>query len=237
MQSTEFMQEGLYLRDCYLKEFDAIIENVKDEKYIILDKTAFYPVSGGQPHDTGNIVCNDQEYNIVFVGKFDGKISHEIDKEGLKEGDKVRCIINWNRRYKLMRMHTAAHILDSVIHNESGAMFTGNQLGEDKSRLDFNLEKFDREKMKSYIEKANEEINKNKDVKITFMPKDEAEKLSMLLDWDYGDMKELRVIEIEGIDKQPCGGTHVKNTSEIKRIEFVFTFMLFCVFKFVVKVI
>ncbi|MBS3152014.1 alanyl-tRNA editing protein [Candidatus Woesearchaeota archaeon] len=215
------MQEGLYLRDCYLKEFDAIIENVKDEKYIILDKTAFYPVSGGQPHDTGNIVCNDQEYNIVFVGKFDGKISHEIDKEGLKEGDKVRCIINWNRRYKLMRMHTAAHILDSVIHNESGAMFTGNQLGEDKSRLDFNLEKFDREKMKSYIEKANEEINKNKDVKITFMPKDEAEKLSMLLDWDYGDMKELRVIEIEGIDKQPCGGTHVKNTSEIKRIEFV----------------
>ena len=126
------MTEALYLKDCYLKEFDAIIENVKDEKYIILDKTAFYPVSGGQPHDTGNIVCNDQEYNIVFVGKFDGKISHEIDKEGLKEGDKVRCIINWNRRYKLMRMHTAAHILDSVIHNESGAMFTGNQLGEDK---------------------------------------------------------------------------------------------------------
>jgi len=78
------MQEGLYLRDCYLKEFDAIIENVKDEKYIILDKTAFYPVSGGQPHDTGNIVCNDQEYNIVFVGKFDGKISHEIDKKVTK---------------------------------------------------------------------------------------------------------------------------------------------------------
>ncbi|MBI2148452.1 alanyl-tRNA editing protein, partial [Candidatus Woesearchaeota archaeon] len=184
------MQEGLYLKDCYLKEFDAVVESVKDNKYIILDQTAFYPVSGGQPNDTGKIIHNNQEYNVVFVGKFDTKISHEVDKEGLKEGDKVHCIINWERRYKLMRMHTAAHILDSVIHKESGAMFTGNQLGEDQSRLDFNLEKFDRERMKSYIEMANEEIRKNKDVKISFMPKEEASKMSMLLDWDYGDMKE-----------------------------------------------
>ena len=215
------MQEGLYLRDCYLKEFDAIVESVKDNKYIILDQTAFYPVSGGQPHDTGKIIHNNQEYNIIFVGKFDNKISHEVDKEGLKEGDKVHCVINWGRRYKLMRMHTAAHILDSVIHKESGALFTGNQLGEDQSRLDFNLEKFDRERMKSYIEMANEEIKKNKDVKISFMPKEEASKMSMLLEWDYGNMKELRVIDIEGIDKQPCGGTHVKNISEIKGIELV----------------
>lgn len=214
------MTEVLYLKDCYIKEFEATVINVKDNKYIILDKTAFYPIGGGQPNDTGKIVSNGIEYNVVFVGKFDGNISHEVDKEGLKEGDKVHCIINWERRHKLMRMHTAAHILDSVIHKESGALFTGNQLGEDKSRLDFNLETFDRERMASYIEKANEEIKKAKDVKISFMSKEEASKLSMLLEWDYGDMKELRVIDIEGIDKQPCGGTHIKNTSEIKKIIF-----------------
>lgn len=214
------MTEVLYLKDCYLKEFDATVISVKDNKYITLDKTAFYPVSGGQPNDTGKIISSGIEYNIIFVGKFDNNISHEVDKEGLKQGNKVHCIIDWNRRYKLMRMHTAAHILDSVIHKESGALFTGNQLGEDKSRLDFNLETFDREKMQSYITKANEEIKKSKEVKISFMPKEEASKLSMLLEWDYGDMKELRVIDIEGIDKQPCGGTHIKNTSEIKEIIF-----------------
>ncbi len=215
------MTEVLYLKDCYLKEFDTEIVNVKDGKYIILDKTAFYPVGGGEPNDTGKIIFNDQEYNVVFVGKFENEISHEVDKEGLEIGNKVHCVVNWERRYRLMRMHTAAHILDSVIHKESGALFTGNQLGEDKSRLDFNLETFDKERMKSYIYKANQEINKNKDVIIKFMPRKEAEKFSMLPDWDYGDLDELRVIDIEDIDFQPCGGCHVKNTSEIKGVEFV----------------
>ncbi len=215
------MTELLYLKDCYLKEFDAIVTSVKDEKYVVLDKTAFYPVGGGEPHDTGKIICDNIEYDVIFVGKFDGKISHEVNKEGLKEGDKVHGIINLDRRYKLMRMHTAAHIIDSVIHKESGALFTGNQLGEDKSRLDFNLEKFDKERMKGYIDMANQEIKKGKNVTITFMPKEEAEKLSMLFEWDYGNMKEMRVIDIEGIDKQPCGGCHIKNTSEIKGVEFV----------------
>ena len=211
------MTEALYLKDCYLKEFDANIISVKDGKYIILNKTAFYPVSGGQPHDTGKIIYNNIEYNVVFVGKFDSEISHEVDRIGLKEGDKVSCVINWERRYRLMRMHTATHILCSVLLKESGALITGNQLGEDKSRVDFGLENFDREKINSYIEKDNMEFNKNKDVKISFASKEEAEKLSKLAsENNYEGLNELRIIDIDGIDTQPCGGCHIKNTSEIK---------------------
>ncbi|MBS3168599.1 alanyl-tRNA editing protein [Candidatus Woesearchaeota archaeon] len=217
------MENALYLKDCYLKKFNAKVVSIKDGKYILLDKSAFYPVGGGQPHDEGKIVCKDSEYKIVFVGKFNGEISHEVDHEGLKVGDEVVCFIDWERRYRLMRMHTAAHILDSVIHKESGALFTGNQLGLDKSRLDFSLEDFDRDRMAKYIEDANELVKKGIEVNISFMPKEEAQKFSMLKDWDYSDMKEdeLRIIEIDGIDKQPCGGCHIKNTSEIGKIGLV----------------
>lgn len=215
------MQEGLYLRDCYLKEFDAVIKSIKDGKYIILDKTAFYPVSGGQPNDIGKIISNGTEYNVVFVGKFDGNISHEVDKEGLKEGDKVHCIIDWNKRYKLMRMHTATHILCSIANKEKNVLITGSQLGEDKSRVDLSLENMDKAVIEGLIQKTNEEINKNIEVKISFLPREEAEKLTKLAEPDYEDLKELRMINIDNLDFQPCGGTHVKNTSEIKGIELV----------------
>ena len=214
------MEKALYLKDCYLKEFDAAVVSVKDNKYVILDKTGFYPLGGGQPHDTGKIIFNSEEYNVIFVGKFGNEISHEVSKPGLQEGNNVHCIINWERRYKLMRMHTAMHILCSVLHKENGCLITGNQLGEDKSRVDFGLENFDREKINFFIEKANEEIRKNKEVKISFTSKEEAEKLSKLASEDnYQNMNELRIISIVDIDTQPCGGCHVKNTSEIKEIK------------------
>ena len=104
----------LYMQDSYLKEFEATVEGVKDDKYVVLDKTAFYPASGGQAFDTGVFIKDGEEFPVVFVGKFSGKISHEVSKPGLKEGDKIIGRINWDRRYKLMRMHTAAHVFSSV---------------------------------------------------------------------------------------------------------------------------
>src|SRR3989344_576748 len=215
------MTEALYLKDCYLKEFDATVVSVKDGKYIVLDKTAFYPVGGGEPHDTGKILFNGEEYNVVFTGKFDGEISHEVDKEGLKAGDKVQGIIDWDRRYRLMRMHTSAHVLASIIHKETGALITGGNLGLEKSSDDFSLENFDREKLQSYIDKANEVVKEGKDVRINFMSKEEAKKLSKLAEGNYEDYDELRLIEVDGVDIQPCGGCHLKNTSEIKGIKLV----------------
>jgi len=214
--------EVLYFMDCYLKEFEATIENVKDDKFIVLNKTAFYPNSGGQPHDTGMVIKDDQDYPVIYAGKFGEDISHEVSRTGLTKGDKVKGIIDWDRRYLFMKYHTACHILSAVIHNETGAQISGNQLGEDKTRVDFNLNDFDREQIKSYEVNVNEIINKKLPVTINIMSKDEAftiPSIVKLKDAFPPESQEIRVISIPGIDEQACGGTHVANTDEIPNIE------------------
>lgn len=213
----------LYYLDAYLKEFKAEVKEVNNGKYIVLDNTAFYPIGGGQTFDTGKLVSNNKEHNVVYVGKFDGKISHEVDNEGLKMGDMVKGTINWDRRYKLMRMHTATHIVSTLIHNETGALITGNQLEPDKARIDFSLEDFDKEKMKEYIEKSNEIIKRNLNVKSYFITKEEAEKIPGLtkLAMKLPERESIRIVEIGDYDRQADGGTHVKNTSEIGNVVFL----------------
>ncbi|MDK2892818.1 alanyl-tRNA editing protein AlaXM [Methanohalophilus sp.] len=213
---------AIYLKDCYLKDFEATVESVTDDKYVILDRTAFYPQSGGQPHDTGKLIHNGKECKVVFTGKFSGKISHEVAECNLKPGDHVKGIIDWDRRYLFMKYHTACHILSAIIHNETGAKISGNQIGEEKTRVDFNLEKFDREQISSYQEKVNEIIDRNIDVNIEFLPRDEAfdiPSMVKLKDAFPPDVQEIRIINIGDIDTQACGGTHVKNTAEIPHIE------------------
>ena len=212
------------MTDSYLKEFQAKVESVKDDKYVVLNESAFYPQGGGQPFDTGVLVCNGEEYPVVFAGKFDGKISHEVSKPGLKIGDIVDCKIDWDRRYRLMRMHTAAHIIDAILYNESGALCTGNQLGLDKSRIDFSLDVLDRDKIQQYIGMANEWVRKAVDLKIYFLPREEALKIPGVVKLAAvmpPEVKELRIVEIPGIDLQADGGTQVKNTSEIGNISLV----------------
>jgi misacylated tRNA(Ala) deacylase len=98
------MVEALYMDDSYLKEWDARVEFVSQQKFIVLDKTAFFPKGGGVEFDTGTLTTdNNNEFNVIYTGKFSGKISHEVEKEGLKEGDKVHCKLDWERRYLLMR--------------------------------------------------------------------------------------------------------------------------------------
>ena len=217
------MPQPLYLLDCYLKEWDATITKANG-KYIVLDQTAFYPNAGGQPYDTGIMTTDGKEYKVVYVGKFSGDISHEVDKEGLKSGMKVHCKIDWDRRYILMRMHTAAHVLSRVIYGDAGANTSGNQIGLDKSRIDFTLDIFDREKIPGWFKKSNEIIAKKLPVKKSFMKREEAMKIDgfagpsphLIQGFD-----ELRVVDIQGFDAQPCGGTHLDNIGEIKGIEFV----------------
>lgn len=216
--------EALYLKDHYLKEFDAEVVEVKDDKYLVLDQTAFYPSSGGQPHDTGVISKDGEEFKVVYCGKFDGKISHEVDKPGLKVGDKVHCVLDWDRRYKLMRSHTAAHIISEVIHRESGALITGNQLDVDKSRTDFSVDDYDPEKMEEYIAKANEIVEKDLPVTVEFVPREEAMKIPQVSKLAKGlpeSLKTIRLVRIGDFDVQGDGGTHVKSTMEIGKIEMV----------------
>ena len=212
------------MQDSYLKEFEAIVESVKDDKYVILDKSAFYPQGGGQPYDTGVFIRNGEEFPVVYVGKFSGRISHEVGKAGLKQGDKIIGKIDFSRRYKLMRMHTAAHVLSAFFHKKAGAMITGNQLDLDKSRIDFSLENFDREKIQEYCDMSNQVIEKDLPVKIYTLPREEAMKIPDVVKLAAAlppQVKNLRIVEIEGVDKQADGGCHVKSLKEIGKIEII----------------
>jgi len=214
------------LDNCYTQDFEAIVTSVIENKFIILDNTAFYPNSGGQPNDTGTLTrkSDGKIFKVIFVGKFEGKISHQIQNSDLEPDDEVIGRVDWDRRLKLMRFHTAAHILSAVIRNETGARITGNQKEEEKARIDFDLEKFDKAKMEEYVEKANKIIKKNIQIKKYFMKREEAlnnPDLFSLKNVVPPDENELRIVEIGDFDVQACGGCHVDNTSEIGKLKFL----------------
>lgn len=219
------MVEPLYMDDSYLKEFDANVVKVNG-KYVILDKTAFFPKSGGVDNDTGIIVRkkDNKEFKVVFVGKFDGTISHEVDSDGLNENDSVKCYLDWDRRYLLMRYHTAAHVLSGILNKEYNLMITGNQLSIEKGRIDFNMETMDLELIKKAFEKANQLIQKDLKIKIYYISREEAEKDSSLFKLAMGfphDIDKLRIVEIENFDAQADGGCHVNSLKEIGKIVFL----------------
>jgi len=217
------MTELLYMTDCCQKEFDATVVSL-DGKNVELDRTAFYATGGGEPNDRGKIIFDGNEFFVTNVFKKEGKIWQEVDKDGLKVGDKIHGVIDWGRRHKLMRMHTAAHLLSEVFHRESGALITGNQLDIDQSRIDYNLEDFDREKINAYCDKANEIIQKDLKVKIYFLKREEALKIpniSKLASFIPPNVPELRIVEIEDFDVQADGGCHVNSLKEIGQIEIV----------------
>lgn len=219
------MTEKLFLDDSYLNEFEAEILNI-NEKFIILNKTCFYPKSGGQDCDLGILkrLNDNKEFQIVFTAKINDDVSHEVNELGLNVGDIVTGKINWERRYKLMRLHTAAHLLDAVFQEEGEVLITGNELTYEKGRMDLNLKDFNKEKIESYINKANEIILKDLEVKNYYLKKEEALKIPgiiKLANTAPPDLPVLRITEISGIDIQADGGTHVKSLKEIGKILFL----------------
>ncbi|HIE14711.1 TPA: alanyl-tRNA editing protein [Candidatus Bathyarchaeota archaeon] len=215
------MTKALYLEDSYLKECDSKVMSIKDDRFIILDQTIFYPGGGGQPHDTGIIKRGNKVFKVLNVKKQEGEILHEVDKAGLKPGDLVHCIIDWDRRYKLMRSHTAAHVFASLLCRETGALITGNQLDIDKIRFDFNLKEFSRDLLKTYIDKANEILMKDIPVKWYELPREEALKIPGVIRMAKAlppKIPKLRIVEIVGVDIEADGGTHVKNLKEVGQL-------------------
>ncbi len=218
------MTELLYLQNSYLTECTAMVVEAAGGK-IVLDRTVFYATGGGQPCDFGKITAakDGAEYAVSEVRKEAGKVVHTVDKLGLSAGDEVKCQINWERRLKLMRMHTAAHVLGSVMY-KAGWLITGNQLGEDETRFDFSMETFDRAKFDEMVAKANEELGKNVELKVYELPREEAFKIPEIVKLANvlpPAVAVLRIVEIPGVDVQADGGLHVKNTSEVGRIQIV----------------
>jgi len=201
----------------YLKEFEAEIVEVSNEE-IVLDQTAFYPRGGGLPEDTGVILKGEEKYIVDQVRKEGDKVFHHVANLGLSTGDKVRGIIDWEKRYTIMRMHTGIHALASVFNKKTGALITGNQVGVDKSRLDVNIEKFDRKLIEEVFSETNQELAKGRNVKIYYLPREEAFKIPGIVKLAEAmppDVEKLRIVEIEGLDIQADGGPHVSNTKEV----------------------
>jgi len=218
------MTKALYMDDSYLKEFEATVVSIKNDKFVVLDQTAFYAQGGGQPCDTGILKLNDEEFKVVFVGKFEGEISHEVDKAGLNVGDKVKGIIDWNKRYSLMKSHTVAHIISGILNKETGALITGNQLKEGQIRVDFDLESFNKDEFQKYIDLTNKALQQNLEVKTYYLKREEAMKIQGIVKLAGAlppSIDILRIVEIGTVDLSADGGTHVKNTCEIGVVSFL----------------
>jgi len=213
------MTRKLFWEDAYAKEFDATVDSV-DGNQVVLDQTAFNPRGGGLLGDTGTL----NEVKVLDTTKAgEDSIAHVLETaSSFVAGSQVHGVLDWDRRHRIMRMHTSAHLLSSIFHKETGALITGNQIEPDKSRIDFSLDDFDREKMLTYCDQANEAIAKNPPVKTYFMKREEALKIpgiTKLASVMPPDVKELRIVEIEGYDLQADGGVHVKNLGEVGKIE------------------
>lgn len=209
------------IKDNYIIEFDAIVtKNKKD--YVCLDQTVFYPLGGGQPSDVGFLQWNDKKSEVKEVIKKGETIKHIINGEKPAEGTKVHGFIDWDKRYSHMKMHTAQHIISGIVFDDYGARTVGNQIHANYSRVDLHPANFS-EKDLVYIEnKFNEIIERNLPIKIYMEERRNLEKRvdqqRCNLDLLPKFITKLRIVEIEDFEICPCAGTHVKNTSEIPKI-------------------
>ena len=220
----------LYYEDAYMKEFEArvikIVKSENGETGVVLDRTAFYPGGGGQPPDTGLIENDSVWARVVRLRRHGERIIHFVDKVvgEIREGDNVRGVIDWNRRYRLMRIHTSAHLMGQAIRQALNEPVEIVSSGMDlqKARLDFTHEGSIRELFPEIESIANNVVMENRRVKIRLMPRNEAEeyveKFHESLKTLPPKVSEVRIVEIEGWHACACGGTHVKGTSEIREV-------------------
>jgi len=216
------MTELLYQTDSYLKEFEAVVTAVNpDEKAVALDRTAFYPGGGGQPNDVGMLAG----LNVLKVRKAGDDVLHILDGDLPAVGTRVHGVINWDRRYQLMRTHTAMHILCGCVFRDYGAQVTGGDMEPLKGRMDFEFERLQKE-LVTVIETAiNREVQAGRDVRVKILPRAEAFQIPGLIRTKINllpeGIQQVRTVEIVGLDLQADGGTHVKNTSEVGQIRVV----------------
>jgi Ser-tRNA(Ala) deacylase AlaX len=210
--------EWIYLQDAYLREFDATVLACR-ENSVFLDKSAFYPGGGGQPCDTGEIISSAGVARVIRV---ESEV-HVIDGILPRNNEVVHCILNWERRYKIMRTHTAVHVISGVAYKRFGVTITGNQLYEGSARLDLSFENMSKELAQKIVEESNIVAASGLEVRAYMISREEFSKNPDLMRVNpelYQKYEHIRVVEITGFDAQADGGTHVRNTSEIGKIKF-----------------
>lgn len=217
------MTELLYQADAYQQQFEAtVLEHV--EQGLVLDRTAFFPGGGGQPADQGRLVSGERSLPLVRIGRGEGgRIIHECALEGADVlppvGSIVRGELDWEHRYRLMRTHTALHVLCGVVFREYGALVTGGQMYPDRARMDFELEDLNAERVAHIETIANSHIVADRPVVVRFLPRDEAFQIPDLIRTKINllppEISIIRTVEIVGLDLQADGGTHVARTGEV----------------------
>jgi misacylated tRNA(Ala) deacylase len=219
------MTELLCLDDAYLREFTATVVDVDAEgARIVLDRSAFYPTGGGQPHDTGTLTWGAESAAVTDVRKEGATVWHSIAGTVLPaRGATVTGTLDWDRRHKLMRTHTAMHILCGVVWNEWGTLVTGGNMDPLSARMDFEFDPLP-DGFKERLEQlANDAIAADHRIEVTRLAREVAladdELIRTKVNLIPATVTEIRVVDIVGLDKQADGGTHVRSTREVGRLE------------------
>ena len=218
------MSVWLFQTDSYLREFTARVIAVQENR-VALDQTAFYPTGGGQPCDHGLLSAGGQQWAVVNVRKDGEEIWHEVEGEPPAVGTEVTGSLAWDRRYALMRTHTALHMLAGVIWRNYGAQVTGGNMEPLRARMDFEFESMRRELVEEIEQKVNQEIVAARPIQVSILPRAEAFAIPDLIRTKINllpeGIEQVRVVDIVGLDLQADGGTHVANTREVGRIKIV----------------
>ena len=222
------MTELLYQKDSYLKEFTAVVQEIDNEKHAIsLDQTAFYPGGGGQPNDLGTLTFDNKTVEVIGMKKTGDDVWHFIDQNTTlpQPGTPITGKLNWERRYQLMRTHSAMHVLCGVVFRDYGALVTGGNMDPLEGRMDFEFETMTKDLVEVIENTVNEEIEKNHPVKVQILPREVAFQIPDLIRTKINllppGINEIRTIEIVGLDLQADGGTHVNSTKEIGKARIV----------------
>ena len=219
------MTEALYHEDSYIKEFSAtVVKSDPENTVIILDRTAFFPGGGGQVTDRGCIKWHEQEYQVTRAKHSPDGILHLLETGAPLPplGAEVTGILDWERRYQVMRTHTAMHILCGTIFRDYGAHVTGGDMEPLKGRMDFEFESMTRELVDVIEDAVNKEVLAGRDVRVQILPREVAFNIPDLIRTKINllpeHIAEVRTVEIVGLDLQADGGTHVRNTAEVGKI-------------------
>ena len=214
------MTDLLFHKDSYLQATNATVIKIVEDNGIVLDRTVFYPGGGGQPHDLGVISIGNQNVAVTKVQNVKGEVIHWVeDNHGITTGQSVTAEIDWDRRYTLMRTHTALHILCGVVWRDYKAQVTGGDMQPGTARMDFEFENMTAEFAEQIEDTINREVNDNRTIEVNFLTREQANQVPDLIRTKINllpeAISEIRTIDISGLDLQADGGTHVKNTSEV----------------------
>ena len=219
------MTEQLYYSDSYLCEFDATVTAANAaNRAVVLDRSAFYPGGGGQPCDFGTLVLNELTWPVQKTRKAGEEVEHLLggDEPLPQAGANVTGHVDWKRRYRLMRTHTAMHILCGVIFRDYGALVTGGNMDLQQGRMDFEFESMTHDLVDKINLAINREVEKDLPIRVRVLPREEAFRIPDLIRTRINllppGITEVRTVEIVGLDLQADGGTHVRSTAEVGNI-------------------